>query len=216
MIEPGDRTLYEVAEWIGCSKGYASKVRYQLLHKSHSLPVIVAALAVPTDNHHKAFCTPDCYNRFYTRRCKVCEKELPREASPQRNCCRSGKCQADFRKYRHTYTFGKVDAKSPCGTGAKSAVTDDRAYRIVAGPELSDFALWAGTLPDPKPQRPAADKSWRMDRRPGDLAAEWTASELVRREAEDVRYVAEDEARLQSEPVDASGNYALQQRQHDR
>ena len=43
MIEPGDRTLCEVATWIGCTKGYASKLRYRLLHKSHSLPVIVAA-----------------------------------------------------------------------------------------------------------------------------------------------------------------------------
>lgn len=43
MIEPGDRTLSEVAAWIGCTKGYASKVRYKLLHKSHGLPRIVAA-----------------------------------------------------------------------------------------------------------------------------------------------------------------------------
>jgi len=43
MIEPGDRTLCQVATWIGCTKGYASKLRYRLLHKSHGLPVIVAA-----------------------------------------------------------------------------------------------------------------------------------------------------------------------------
>jgi hypothetical protein len=43
MIEPGDRTLSQVAAWIGCTKGCASKIRYRLLHKSHGLPRIVAA-----------------------------------------------------------------------------------------------------------------------------------------------------------------------------
>ena len=43
MIEPGGRTLSQVAEWIGYKKSYASKIRYRLLHKSHGLPVIVAA-----------------------------------------------------------------------------------------------------------------------------------------------------------------------------
>jgi hypothetical protein len=37
MIEPGDRTLSQVADWIGVTKGYASKIRYRLLHKSHAL-----------------------------------------------------------------------------------------------------------------------------------------------------------------------------------
>jgi hypothetical protein len=36
MIEPDGRTLPQVAAWIGCTKGYASKVRYKLLHKIHS------------------------------------------------------------------------------------------------------------------------------------------------------------------------------------
>ena len=43
MIEPGDRTLSQVADWIGVTKGYASKIRYRLLHKSHALPLIIAA-----------------------------------------------------------------------------------------------------------------------------------------------------------------------------
>ena len=43
MIEPEGRTLCQVAAWIGVTKGYASKIRYRLLHKSHALPVIVAA-----------------------------------------------------------------------------------------------------------------------------------------------------------------------------
>jgi hypothetical protein len=43
MIEPDGRKLSQVAAWVGVSKGYASKIRYRLLHKSHSLPRTVAA-----------------------------------------------------------------------------------------------------------------------------------------------------------------------------
>jgi hypothetical protein len=172
-------------------------------------------LEFPTDNYHKAFCSPHCYNQFYIRRCKVCEKELPREASPHRNCCRSKKCQADFRKYRHAYTLpppiGKVDAKSACGTGTIFGLKAPPGSRLIAGPPLSDFSLGAATLPDLRPQR-AAPASWQMQRQPGDLAAEWTAREWARREADDAEYVAKDEQRLRTEPVDASGNYALRPR----
>jgi hypothetical protein len=43
MLGPDGRNLSEVAAWIGVSKGYASKVRYKLLHKSHGLPRTDAA-----------------------------------------------------------------------------------------------------------------------------------------------------------------------------
>jgi hypothetical protein len=165
-------------------------------------------LLAPTDNHHHAFCTKGCFKRFYTRRCKVCEKELPQEASPQRNCCRSAECRANFRKYRHAYVFGEVDERSARKTGLKNALKDDRAGGIVAGPPLSDFSLWAATLDPPKPQKPV-DKSWRMNRQPGDIAAEWEANELKRREAEDAQYVAYDEEWMRKTPLDASGNYPL-------
>jgi len=36
MLEPAGRTLSQVAEWIGISKGYASKLRYRLLIKSRA------------------------------------------------------------------------------------------------------------------------------------------------------------------------------------
>src|SRR5262245_57197243 len=105
-------------------------------------------LSSPTDNEHKAFCTQYCYDQFYKWRCKVCEKDLPKEGRP-RNCCRSKECQADFRKYRHAYTLpppiGKVDARSAHFTGLKSADNGPRPYRIIAGPTLSDFSLWAAT-----------------------------------------------------------------------
>jgi hypothetical protein len=38
MIAPGARNLKQVAEWIGVSKGYASKIRYRLLLKGRAHP----------------------------------------------------------------------------------------------------------------------------------------------------------------------------------
>jgi hypothetical protein len=258
-------------------------------------------LSAPTSNDHKAFCTPDCHERFYFQLCKVCEKHVPRTPrGKQRDCCRSRVCIKAFRDFRESYIMPRKaphhqneqnNSRSARKTGVKTA---HKGPRVIAGPALSDFSLWAATLDPPKPSRGgvapakhpyteprecfrvhfaveapaigcglrlvAVDKvtaksvyvsdhdgreaeiglkewaalnpaqvgqsavmdgydsrpQWCLHRQPGDLAAEWTAPELARREAEDVRYVAEDEARLQSEPVDASGNYALQRRQHDR
>lgn len=164
-------------------------------------------LAVPTDNEHRAFCTEGCFNQFYRRRCKVCEKELPREASAQRNCCRSAKCRADFRKFRHSYAFGKVDARSAHLTGLKNPLAS-----VVAGPSLSDFSLWAATLPAPRPSRPPATPNWHMDRQPGALAAEWARRELARREADDVQYIVDDEEWMRTTPLDSSENYPLRTR----
>jgi hypothetical protein len=52
-------------------------------------------LAIPTDNHHKAFCTPFCHKQFYHRRCLVCEKELPQ--GHRRQLCSSRQCKLDYR-----------------------------------------------------------------------------------------------------------------------
>ena len=178
-------------------------------------------LTIPTDNHHKAFCTPDCHRRFYKRKCLVCEKDLP--DGHRRQLCSAPKCRTDYRNFRTSYVLENGPAarpepkciagsKSPCGTGGKIALKDRIANlrapataRIIAGPSLSDFSLWAATL-DPPPYRPVV--GWVSKPPPGTIAAEWEAREWSRREADDARYVAEDEERLRTEPVDASGNYA--------
>jgi hypothetical protein len=164
-------------------------------------------LPAPTSNDHKAFCTPYCHTQFYKRKCLVCEKPLPE--GHRRQLCSARKCRLDYRNFRPAYVLEsgpglppepkcKSDAKSPCGTGTKIGIQGPAAYRIIAGPALSEFALWAATLEPPKPARPIDKPAWHLQRQPGDLAAEWTARELARREAEDAKYVAEDEERLRA------------------
>lgn len=155
-------------------------------------------LSIPTDNEHQAFCCRGCYDQFYKRRCLVCEKELPE--GYRRQLCSSPECKRDWRNFRHTYAYQpnrQTDSRSACAAGVKSALRAPPGARIIAGPALSEFSLWAATLDPPKPQ-PLGKPAWHQQHPPGHIAAEWTARELERREAEDAQYVAEDEARLRS------------------
>jgi hypothetical protein len=60
-------------------------------------------LPFPTDNEHKAFCTPDCYRRFYRRKCLVCEKPLP--DGHRRQLCSGRQCRLDYRNFRPSYVL---------------------------------------------------------------------------------------------------------------
>ena len=178
-------------------------------------------LPIPTDNDHKAFCSRFCYDQFYNWKCVVCEAEIPRgKYSKPRKCCRSLKCNKDYRNFRDTYVFGltepdcKPDARNPWGTGAFFREEASRSgFRIVAG-ELSPSALWAATLPGSAATLAlavAARSNWQgwpagKPHQPGELATEWAARELARRNAEDEQYIAEDEERLRIESVDDEGN----------
>ena len=170
-------------------------------------------LSIPTDNDHKAFCTPFCHEQFHFWRCLVCENPIQRgRRRVQPRHCHARDCRLAFKRFPETYLYPKTHESIPCGqsaqqgsrsarfTGVKSA---QNGPRIIAGPPLSDFSLWAATLDPPKPA--PSGKSWGQ---PGVIAEAWTARALAAREAVDEQYVIDDEARLQSEPVDASGNYA--------
>jgi len=160
-------------------------------------------LATPTSNDHKAFCTPYCYQQFYNWRCKVCERPIlkgKRRKYP--NHCHSAECRRDFRRFSDTFSYPKspamnggsqapnYDLRSAHKTGVKSAHKSPAAYRIIAGPPLSDRAAWAATLSPATP--------------PG------ISRELAQRDAADAEYLKADAARLRSMPVDASGNYELE------
>jgi hypothetical protein len=92
-------------------------------------------LPVPTDNEHKAFCSPYCYNQFFHWKCAVCEDPIPRgRHSKPRKCCRKPKCRHAYKRFHAVYSapdwgasklssWGssqsiEPDSKNPCGTGA--------------------------------------------------------------------------------------------------
>ena len=163
-------------------------------------------LPIPTDNDHKAFCSPYCFDQFYNWKCKVCENPILKgRRRKQPDHCHARDCRLEFRRYPDAYSYPtsrerNYGSGSAHFTGVKNAQEGTRAYRIVAGPALSAFSLWAATLDPPKPA-PISKPAWRQQHEPGELAAEWTARELARREAEDAQYVAEDEERLRNSEV---------------
>ncbi len=171
-------------------------------------------LSIPTDNLHKAFCTPYCYNQFYAWRCRVCEEPIQRgrrRVEPKH--CHARDCRMAFKRFPETYLYPKPQETGGPGQSAQQGSRSVRfagvksgpnGPRVVAGPPLSDFALWAATIHPPAPHKPTG-KPWGT---PGAIAEAWTARELAADEAEDAQYLKDDEARLKSEPVDASGNYA--------
>ena len=64
-------------------------------------------LPIPTENDHKAFCSPYCYNQFFHWKCAVCEVEILRgKRRKQPKCCRSPKCNKTYKNFTPTYTFG--------------------------------------------------------------------------------------------------------------
>src|SRR5262245_22977201 len=131
-------------------------------------------LAVPTDNHHKAFCTKYCFEQFYSWRCKVCEKPIlkgKRRKLPDH--CHDHRCRKDFRRYPEAFGYPcsrtvNYGSRSAHFTGVKSALAGSFAgYRIIAGPALS-------------PPERVSEGEW------------------AERDAADARYVAEDEKRLRN------------------
>jgi hypothetical protein len=66
-------------------------------------------LSVPTDNHHKAFCTQYCYDQFFARKCRVCEKPL--SEGHRRQLCAKPECARDWRNFRPTSYHRGLTAK---------------------------------------------------------------------------------------------------------
>jgi hypothetical protein len=114
-------------------------------------------LKAPVDNPHKAFCTPGCYSSFYLKRCLVCEKAKPPGRSDRR-FCRKPSCRNQYHRNPLLYDLGEpktgpttgpahLALKSPIKSGIKSAGSDDRPWRIVAGPKISASNYHCAALP---------------------------------------------------------------------
>ena len=99
-------------------------------------------LPVPTENDHKAFCSPHCHAQFFHWKCAVCETPIPRgRHSKPRKCCRDRKCRSAYRRFHETYSppekpsgghrepIREADVKNPCGTGSFFGEKGVRGWR---------------------------------------------------------------------------------------
>jgi hypothetical protein len=101
-------------------------------------------LPAPVSNPCEAFCTRGCYASFYLHRCLVCEGPLERTNDTQK-VCRKSKCRSTFRR---CFDGGRYHASSSVSEAQKKAdfidskqpAKPDRAWRIIAGPQLSPSA----------------------------------------------------------------------------
>jgi hypothetical protein len=97
-----------------------------------------------------AFCARGCHASFYRHRCLVCEGKMARKTENQLVCGKR-RCRNALRAGQiHGRYLASSDVVSPLGnpikSGIKNGLTDDRAWRIVAGPELSSSAFHCATL----------------------------------------------------------------------
>ena len=85
-------------------------------------------LPIPTENDHKGFCSPYCYDQFYQWRCKVCEEPIlkgRRRKSP--DYCHAERCRKDFRRYHEAFSY----PHSPtCNYDPKSAHFTEAFFAI--------------------------------------------------------------------------------------
>jgi hypothetical protein len=98
----------------------------------------------------KAFCTRGCHSSFYLKRCVVCEAPFTKTRANQ-EVCRKAQCRRAFREANERFRYYPTSAvfeasKTPDFIGSKSPPADDRAWRIVAGPELSSSAFHCATV----------------------------------------------------------------------
>jgi hypothetical protein len=121
-------------------------------------------LPTPVFNELEAFCTRGCHSQFYRSRCVVCETKMERKTE-NRLVCSKRKCRSALAA---RLGFGRYlpssDAIHPLKTsikpGIKSGLKPDRAWRIIAGPELSPTSFRFATLPLDDP----ADRVSRVNR----------------------------------------------------
>jgi hypothetical protein len=110
-------------------------------------------LPEPTSNEREAFCTPGCYRSFYLHRCRVCEEPIEQKRDGRRMLCKRAKCRNAFSRNFVGGRYLPSSAPSYASKtldfiGSKEATKPDRAWRIVAGPELTPSQLHCATVPD--------------------------------------------------------------------
>jgi hypothetical protein len=117
----------------------------QLRHRCRN-PRCGVKLKAPIENARDAFCYPGCYESFYRSRCLVCERPFDRKTERKRVCNRS-KCRHEFRRHPERfqptrYRASVLDHNASGNarfTGLKTGQKSGRAWRKVAGPDLTEI-----------------------------------------------------------------------------
>jgi hypothetical protein len=150
-------------------------------------------MPTPTTNEREAFCCRGCYQQFYRKRCRVCERPIEQLANESRLLCKRSSCKSEWRlragfgRFLNTGslavetpsemtanpgTFERVNADRGSRIDWREPTTSfqgwGRGWRIVTGPEVSRGAFFGAAVPDglPRNGRPT-----------------WVESALVRAEA---------------------------------
>jgi hypothetical protein len=101
-------------------------------------------LAEPAERAIDAFCCRGCYDGFFRKRCRVCERPFERRNDRQQICDRR-KCRNAFRADRASFFSSRyVDAPDVVGdleTSTKQGVKSALAWLVVAGPAVSEANL---------------------------------------------------------------------------
>jgi len=113
-----------------------------------------ARLKRPTRNPRDAFCCAGCFRSYYRGRCLVCERPFKRKTERRQVCDRS-QCRHEFQRHRERFEgaryptsgLGHNGVRSANKTGLKIDDRDGRAFRLVAGPDLSAVGFRLATLP---------------------------------------------------------------------
>jgi hypothetical protein len=121
-------------------------------------------MSAMVSNPREAFCARGCYSSFYRKRCVACEQPMERKRESQQLCGRR-KCEGQFKTLKAHMMLGRYHASTPTKNagpvndpdaavdasgnpikpGTFSPLKTDRAWRQVAGPELSDRQLRLAT-----------------------------------------------------------------------
>lgn len=108
-------------------------------------------LPTPVSNPREAFCTKGCHSSFYRNRCLICEGAMVRKAEHQLICGKR-RCRNALQARLYGPSSERVTPlKTSIKPGFKIDLETDRAWRIVAGLELTPTQLHCATMPpDPK------------------------------------------------------------------
>jgi hypothetical protein len=111
-------------------------------------------LKVNTANARDAFCCPGCFERYFHSRCLICERPISRKTGCRQVCSRR-RCRDQFYRHKERFLPGWYLAsvlrhnasRNPTKLGLQIGIKGSRAFRQIAGPELSLTSFRLAALP---------------------------------------------------------------------